>query len=361
MRPFSRGTTPIEYSIRMCCEPSLQFSFGQDESKYEFVLNGVRCGAELNNGCLLVTATGLPSKEAAVDFFGVLQRHTAALAVKDRLAISIPPTIRAPELSFVSFIAEDFRCIELGWPARPIQPLMIGNQGAWWYPEHEHVAIHEAIRVVPTTQYSVSQFAEGMRASPASLGQGAPLREELALAVAAYGQVKRSTQAVWSFLLTVMVLEMLSSETKSNVATLDAVETLVNEAKVRFEDEAGVDLERIRTCLNFARTESITTALKKLIRRYCCPGIASQAPSDLFVDVKDCDKKVAAIYRMRSQYIHEGRIQTKLPYNFVELHSIAVHALGHILACMLREPEHLTSIGGGHCADRDLPAEPVSG
>lgn len=329
----------------MYCEPSLQFAFGEDDTEHLFELNGVQCAAALANGSLLVYATGFASQQAATDFFNVLQRHMAALSVKDRVAIAIPSTIKAPEPCFFTFMPDDQRCNAHGWPAVPIKPLAISNLGASWYPEHEYVAIFEATHLVPQFQYSLSQFAHGMQISSDAPLPSEPLAEDLVLAVVAYAQVKRSTQAVWSFLLTVMVLEMLSTETKTSPETRHAIVDLVKEAKAKFKDSPGVDLERIRTCLDGARTESISSALRSLVQKYCCPGIASDPPQGLFVDAADCEKKVAAIYRMRSKYVHEGRVRSNLAYGFAELQSIAMHALGHILTCMLQESKQPPSAG----------------
>jgi hypothetical protein len=338
MQPFSRGTLPVEYSIRVYCEPSLQFSF-QDDGQHEFELEGVRCVAALDNGSLLVTATGFVSAQAATEFFFKLQRAIAALSVRERIAISIPSMINGPGACFWSFMPDDHRCNSHGWPLIPIQPQAISNMGAWWYPEHEYVAIGECMRLVPQTQYAIAQFAQGMQGARSGLVNAQRLSEELLLAVSAYGQVKRSTQSVWSFLLTVMVLEMLSTETKTSAATREAIDRIVQEAKAKFENEDDVNLERIRACLDGARKESITTALRSLVRNYCCPGIASNPAQGLFVDAADCDRKVTAIYQVRSKYLHEGRVQLKKQptYGFAELHSTAMHALGHILTCMLQE------------------------
>lgn len=61
----------------------------------------------------------------------------------------------------------------------------------------------------------------------------------------------------------------------------------------------------------------------------------------LYADATDCDKKVAAIYNIRSTYVHEGRIAStkKINYTFGELHSIALQSLEHILKTMLINSE----------------------
>jgi len=100
---------------------------------------------------------------------------------------------------------------------------------------------------------------------------------------------------------------------------------------------APVDLQRIKDCLRQACTISKTRALRNLVKKYCAPGVAPSPLTDIFTDEADYEKKVGEIYRVRSKYVHEGRLKpsTKLKYPFEVLHNAALRSLGHILQIRL--------------------------
>lgn len=337
MRPYSRGKPPIEFSLRVSCELGHQFSLGDTSSPHGFNLRGVHCEAAQENGCLLITATGLPSLKEAKEFFCELQGYIACVSLKERICISVPTQLAEPVEADLSFMAEDSRCSSHGWPPEPIRPWLISNLGACVYPEHEYVAIGETLRVVPQFSYSLASLVEGLQAANEHLSTSEPIDEVLLMAIAVYTQASRSTQWVWSFLLTVMTLEMLATVATSSDETRAAIKNLARIAKVAYDDMPSVDLERIRICLNQANSISKTSAVRALVRKHCAPGLSPSPLTHLYTDAADCDRKVSAIYDVRSKYVHEGRVTSshKLKYKFDELRNIAVESLGHILQAML--------------------------
>lgn len=337
MRPYSRGNPPIEFSLRVPCELGQQFSLDDTSAPYDFQLRGVHCKVTHENGCLLITVTGFPSLKEAKEFFYKLQSDIASVSLKKRIAISIPAQLNGPVEAGSSFIAGDSRCASHGWPPEVIRPLLISNLGACVYPEHEYVAIGETFRVVPTFSHSLASFVEELRTVGEHPLASEPLDEVLLLAVAGYAQATRSTQWVWNFLLTVMTLEMLATETPSSDETRAAVKTLYKIAKYVFGDIPSVDLERIHTCLDQANSISKTSAVRTLVRKHCAPGVAPSPLTHLYTDAADCDDKVRAIYNVRSKYVHKGRVASshEQTYRFDELYNIAMESLGHILQAKL--------------------------
>lgn len=342
MRPYSRGKPPIEFSLRISCPLGQQFSLGDTSVPHSFSLRGIECEAAQENGCLLIKATGFPSLMEAKAFFCELQGYIAYVSLKERIAISVPTQLAEPVKVDFSFMAEDSCCSSHGWPPEPIRPWSISNLGACVYPEHEYVAIRETLHTVPHFSYSLASFAEGLRAATENPSSSEPIDEALLLAISGYTQASRSTQWVWSFLLTVMTLEMLATEATSNDETKAAVKTLVKTACLAYRDSPSVDLERIRICLNQANSISKTSAVRSLVRKHCAPGLSLSPLTHLYTDAADCDRKVSAIYEVRSKYVHEGRVTSshKLKYNFGELRIIALESLGHILQTMLSTRQH---------------------
>jgi hypothetical protein len=232
---------------------------------------------------------------------------------------------------------DDMRCASHGWPAQSITPLLVPSYYASIYPEHEYVAIDEVLAFTPTFTYSVARLAEklGVQGSPRPTTE--PLDETVLLAAWAYAHAARTTQWVWSFLLTVMTLEMLADERPTNSETRSAIAQLVGHAKDQYGGCQSVDLQRIQDCLRQACTISKTRALRDLVKKYCAPGVAASPLTDVFTDEADCEKKVGEIYKVRSKYVHEGRLKpsTKLKYPFAVLHNAALTSLGHILRILL--------------------------
>lgn len=337
MHPYSRGKPPIEFSLRVSCELGQQFSLSDTSTPHGFNLRGVHCKAVHENACLLITATGFSSLMEAKEFFCELQGYIACVSLKERIAISVPTQLAEPVEADFSFMAEDSRCSSHGWPPEPIRPWLISNLGACVYPEHEYVAIGETLRTVPHFSYSLASFVEGLRAATEHPSTSEPIDETLLVAIAGYTQASRSTQWVWSFLLTVMTLEMLATEATSSDETRAAVKNLVKLAELAYGDMPSVDLKRIHSCLNQAKSISKTSAVSDLVKKHCAPGVAPSPLTHRYTDAADCDRKVREIYNVRSTYVHEGRVASphKLKYKFGELHSIAMESLGHILQAML--------------------------
>lgn len=336
MRPISRGSDPVEFTIRMHCPIGMQFAFDNGESALPFELQGIRCEASIHNASLLVKASGLPTLADAKKFYFALQRGIAALSLKQRVPITIPQHLREPEASQFWFMPGTTSCEERGWPSISISPLLIHNVEAWVYPEHEYVAIAESIRVVPTFTESLPEFVEELQ-QRASSAHGVALDETLLLAISGYAEARRSTQWVWSFLLAVMTLEMLAEFPSSNASTIDAVAVLKKEADQRYSKDKAVDLDRIKNCLGNAKQASKNAAVRELVWKYCQPGTPTSPAQPLFLDAADCRKKMRGVYDARSLYVHEGRVANpgKLGYQFGELHQIALNSLGHILSCLL--------------------------
>lgn len=346
MRPYSRGKPPIEFSLRVSCELGQQFSLDDTSTPHEFDLRGVHCKATHQNGCLLITATSFQSLEEAREFFYELQSYIAYVSLKDRVAISVPTQLAEPVKAAFSFMAEDTCCTSHGWPPETIRPWLISNLGACVYPEHEYVAIDEVLRVVPLFSYSLASFVKGLRVATEQPSTSEPVDDVLLVAIAGYAQASRSTQWVWSFLLTVMMLEMLAIETPSSDETRAVVKNLYKIAKLAYGEISSVDLERICTCVNYANSISKTSAVRALVRKRCAPGVSPSPLTHLYADAADCDRKVGAIYNVRSKYAHEGRVASpgELKYTLAELHNIATESLGHILRITLsaRQEEEST-------------------
>jgi hypothetical protein len=300
-------------------------------------LRGVHCKATQENGCLLITATGFSSLDEARKFFYELQSYIACVSLKDRIAITVPTRLAEPVEADFSFMAEDSRCASHGWPHESIRPLLIPNLGACVYPEHEYVAIGEVFRVVPLFSHSLTSFVDELCAATEHPPASEPVDEVLLLAIAGYAQATRSTLWVWNFLLTVMTLEMLATETPSSDEMRAAVNNLIKIAELAYGDMPSVDLELLRSCLKQANSISKTSAVRSLVRKYCAPGVSPSPLTHLYTDAADCDHKVSAIYDVRSRYVHKGRVASpgKLKYTFGELHNIATESLGHILRAML--------------------------
>lgn len=337
MRPLSRGTPPVEFSLRISCEPGQQFSFSETSALQNIVVRGFRCSATIENGSLLVSASGLPSLSEAKNFFRILQDRIIRISLKDRIAISIPANLVEPTQAQFSFMPGDIHCASRGWPAESIRPLVVPNIGACVYPEHEYVAIEEILTMHPTFSYPLAAFVQGLQTEAEYNLSLAPVDETLLLAVAGYTQAVRSTQWVWSFLLTVMTLEMLASEVPSGNETRKAVKTLISDAELAYRDKSAVDLQRIKDCLSQAKHNSKKSAVRALVRKYCAPGIATSPLTTIYQDADDCDQKVGAVYDLRSIYVHKGHVSasSKVRFGFHELHRVATESLRHILLAIV--------------------------
>ena len=341
MRPHSRGSLPAEYSIRVSCELEREYDIFAVATQSSLLFCGVACSIQQENGALLVTASGFPTLKAAKEYFYELQRQIASIMVDKGIGVVLPTLLEEPTLADFSFVAGWTPCTMHGWPEEQIKPLLISNLGACVYPEHEFVAIAELMRIVPRFGSPISLLSDGLAAGPAkAVSRRVPLDAVLLLAVTSYVCARRSTQAVWSFLLTVMTLEMLVTDTVSNVATKVAIKTLIEHSEATFDaPQTGVDVLLIKNCLNQASKASRSVVLRSLIRDYCAPGVAKQPREDLFLSVDDCNKKVKAVYDARSTYVHQGRVPANktMKYTFSEVNYIASEALGHILKMKIDE------------------------
>lgn len=339
MRPYSRGTPPEQFTLRLACQIGHQFSLSDSTIPINFQVNGVACKATQENMCLLFTATGFSNIVEAKVFFTRLQGTIAALSLRERIAISIPSQLVEPVQADFSFMAEDIRCTSHGWPQEVICPLLIPNIGACIYPEHKYVAITETIIAIPRFTYSLSSLVDQLALDMEDQQTNNPVDEILLVAIAGYAQAARSTQWVWSFLLIVMTLEMLATESSSSDETKATIKNLIKYAEITYSNIGSINLERIKDCIRQANKISKTSAVKALVKKYCAPGLSSSPLPDKFADADDCDHKIAAIYNVRSKYVHEGRIasRNKPKYEFGELHAIAIESLKHILQAKLDE------------------------
>jgi len=290
MKPISRGCGPTEYTLRAACEQGFQFSFDEQSSASSFTIDGVACLAEMNEGRLVLSATGFASVPAASVFFHRLKLRLATASIQNRAAISIPSQVEeAGDAPFV-LPEGDSSLKRLDWPKTTIQPKLISSIGAWIYPEHGFVLLSPIFSIKSLFQGSLQTFisaVEGLPQTPV----GPQVDALLLVATEAYAQAARSTQWVWSFLLTVMTLEMLTTRG--------------------------------------ARKQ----ALISLVQKYCAPTIAANPLASMFSDPADCRAKIAAIYDLRSQYTHEGFVppgKADLP-SFQAARETALKVLAHIL------------------------------
>ena len=289
MNPVSRGDGPAEYTLRFACELGFQFQFEAHSAGLSFVLDDVTCLAQTVDDRLVISAAGFANAPEAARFFYRLQHRVADAAVRDRIAISIPSDVEEASPAPFQLPEGESSAKKPHWPKTSIQPMLIYSTGAWIYPEHEFVLLSPIYSVKPTFQGSLRGFVSSLQgvATPAA-AKADPL---LLLAAASYTQAIRSTQWVWSFLLTVMTLEML--------------------------------------CAKGPRKKAVVS----LVQKYCAPTVAANPRPDLFTDPADCAAKVAAVYDLRSQYTHEGHVPSGkqgMP-SFQHARDTALQSLAHII------------------------------
>ena len=336
MQPHSRGCGPTEFTLRVVCEIGDPCTLEIGQIPSEVQIERRLCRIECNNREILLTASGFGSNGDAASYFCRLQNHLIKWSFCNSLPLSIPEIIDPPQQAEWSFMEGDFRCMEKGWPRRIIQPLLISNYGASVYPEHEFVAITNNIKLRPQRVISSNSLGKtlGVDTSPA-METGC---NHLLAAVSNYTHLANSFQHVWSFLLAVTTLEMLATVTKSNVQTGLAIKQLKEHARTNFSINADVDIERIVACLNDANKESITNSVKTLVRTYCLSPDAPPEFASVLGSPEECNRKVSAIYSIRSKYSHEGRVKAKnIPraQSFWELKAITISILKHIISKQL--------------------------
>jgi hypothetical protein len=336
MTPHSRGTPPVEFTVRVVCLLGMQFGFDSVSHSQDFTFYGQSCHAKFEGSELLIEAKGLPTLEIAQDFYGQLQTQLAYLALSERLAMTIPFELNKPRKALFSFMAGDAPCMARGWPYEEIQPEIISRQGASVYAEHEFIVIDGTFRFVPRFQFPVSKFIAKLEGSvfPPEL---APLGEELLLAITMYADAARSTSWVSSFLSLVSILEMLAPEQQSSQETQEAVIKLIQQAKKEFASCDPVDLKRMCECLQLAKKISKGVAIRNLVLKYCSPNSATAPSPPIFVSEQDCIHKVKEMYNVRSTYTHEGRVVNpkKFKNSFYEIRETTLKCVAHILQCQL--------------------------
>ncbi|WP_427308933.1 hypothetical protein [Cupriavidus sp. H39] len=235
----------------------------------------------------------MSSKEAAVSFFQQFQAHLVSISVRQRIAIVVPDGLR--EAVDAQFLLPDGESIlrASSWPKTSILPKMVDSTGAWLYPEHDCVLLAPVFSVKPTYQLAVKDIVGALEESVASTSFTSAPQSLLLFAAANYTHAAQSTQWVWSFLLALMTLDMLA-------------------AGARGKKKEAVVL---------------------LVQKYCAPGVSINPRLDLFTDPHDCKSKVAGMYDLRSQYIHEGHVPANkqgLP-SFFDAHKTALQSLAHII------------------------------
>jgi hypothetical protein len=290
MKPISRGKGPTEYTLRIACELSFQFNFDTHSVSLPFVVDGITCHAQTTDNQLVISATEFANPQDATIFFYRRQLRIADASVHDRVAISIPSEVREASSANFQLPEGESSMKHTQWPKTSIQPILIYSTGAWIYPEHEYVLLYPVFSINPTFQVHLQSFLSTLEDAVA-MPMATRADPQVLLAASFYTQAIRSTQWVWSFLLAVMTLEMLSARGP--------------------------------------RKKSVIS----LVQKYCAPTIAVNSRQDLFTDPKDCEVKVAAVYKLRSQYTHEGHVPSDtlgLP-TFEEARNVALQTLAHII------------------------------
>jgi hypothetical protein len=344
MKPLSRGTEPKEYTLRIPCKTSPQFSFS-DTGTRKCRIENIDCDLEFTPYRVLIYARGFSSEAAAQQFFFRLQSWFVEVSVRDRVALSFPSELAVAQRAALSFMPVDSRLRPHGWPEQSITPLLVPSQIASVYPEHEFVAIDEIVSFVPTFTQEVDKFQTGLIGVSTSRPNPRPVDQRLLVACQSYAHAAQSTQYVWSFLLTVITLELLanwlSSEPSKEPATEEALTKAVN-ISLHVADQLLAsrpdELDRLKTCICLVREKSSNRLVRILVRKYCAPGEAPN-PLNRFADAADCDTVVKAIYSLRSKYSHGafGGSKAKSNLNPSQLHEAALDCLRHILLQLLQE------------------------
>ncbi|QFZ83161.1 hypothetical protein GFK26_10495 [Variovorax paradoxus] len=293
------------------------------------------------NGALVLIARGFPAANAARSFFPVLQRAVALAGVNGRLAVNMPLEISETKVSDFGFWEGQEDVVEHGWPATQLpNPLVIYNEGAWVYPEHEYVALAKSFRIVPTFLTDIVQITKELKDASTQLPQQArPVDREVLIAASFLAHGSRSTLHVWRFLIAVTGLEMLADRQQAGEKTKQAIELLREEIDAKYAQTPSVQVDWLKNAIRGAKEQSIGAAVRDLVVNWCAPGKAKNPLHQFFTDEGDCKKKVSALYALRSQYVHSGRVTQEKDlkrYSFFELASVATASLHHILNEMLR-------------------------
>lgn len=340
--PLSRGTPPEEFTLRVYCPPAMQLSIQPSAETLGFTVVGRPVDVSIDkNGTLVLIAKGFPVADAARNFFPVLQRAVALAGVSGRLAVNMPLEISETKVSDFGFWEGQQEVIEHGWPATQLpNPLVIYNDGAWVYPEHEYVALIKIIRIVPTFLTDIAQITKELTDASTQMPQQArPIDREVLIAASFLAHGRRSTLQVWRFLIAVTGLEMLADRQQAGDETKQVIELLREEIDAKYAQTPAVQVDWLKNAIQGAKEQSIGAAVKDLVINWCAPGKAKNPLHQFFTDEGDCRKKVSALYALRSQYVHSGRVTQEKAlkrYSFSELASVATASLQHILNEMLR-------------------------
>ncbi|RMA60037.1 hypothetical protein C8C96_1051 [Acidovorax sp. 100] len=336
MNPISRGTPPVEFTLRVPCRLALQFGYDEPPHSREFFFLDKACTASFADGEVVIEARGIPDSDSAREFFAQLQTALAYRSLLDRHALSFPLELNEPAEAPFFLIEGDKRCVQHGWPMQAIKPKVVPNTGASIYPEHDYVVLDGTSVIVPKFLGSAHEFVSGLQqdgVTPFALTAD----QDLMLAIAMYVEATRSTSWVSSFLRVVSVLEMLATQTASSARTCEAVDKLISYAEAEYQADSAVDLERIRSVLQSAKRTSVTNAVRRLVLDFCGPNSALAPKPGIFSSEEECNRKVTAIYAVRSAYTHEGLVTAKRAgrHSFGELSNLAFSAVRHILLCKM--------------------------
>lgn len=339
MQPYSRGRLPFEYTLRIACEFAGSSSLNKFDEIIELIFSDIKYRCSSDEGNLVLTASGFCTEQEARDAFRSIQASLSYSALAHKIPFIVPSSANTPVKSEISLMAEDYRCKEQGWPSIPIVPLRISKLGAYIYPEHEFVTIDGVFKAHPKFTFNVMEILNKLEDKPTTPLDCNTIDEDFSLALAVYGQATRSANWVANYLSLVSMLEMLARVQPASTETISAVDEVVEATRTKYEGRISAEaLSNIVSCLKQAKSESITSSVKRLVRHYCAPEIAQIPLSAVFTDENDCNRKIGAVYNLRSKYTHNGRItSTKgLRYSFNELYSVAYESLGHILMCRLQ-------------------------
>lgn len=337
MTPFSRGTKPIEYSIRVTCELGENIILSSDSESFSLQINNKICNILNDNENVIIEASGFNDENEGRSFFSYLQNYLANWSLINDISISIPSTIEHPSKADHSIPGSLFSKYQ-DISDKEINPLFISNIGAWVYPEHEFVFINKLVKIKKKKTHTLnSLFAPEKSNNVYSPNQ--TIDERLLFAVIGYTHAKNSNMYVWSFLLSVTSLEMLANYSQTSEETIAAVQELIKYSNENYSKNENIDINRINSCIKQADKISITSAVKNLVKKYCAPTIANEPLGHLYSTPKECEQLISVIYNLRSKYIHEGMIKksSKIKHSFHQLHDTLLQTLRHILKCMISD------------------------
>lgn len=337
MQPYSRGRPPHEYTLRIACEFLAFTSLSKLSDVIEISISGIKCRCSSESGNLIILASGFTTAQGAKEAFREIQTKLSYSALVHKFPFSVPNEIQVAAKSDYWLMAESIRSAEHGWPSVPINPLHISTYGAFVYPEHDFVTIDGFFKVHPKFTFNLNDIVAKFEEKCDVQLDRAAIDDDVSLAIAAYVQAARSMNWVSNFLSLVSMLEMLATVKPANHETNVAIKAIAANIRRDYKSNSLIDISRIVSCLNQAKSESITSAVKYLVKHHCAPGVAATPLGTIFSDESDCNKKITAVYNLRSKYTHNGRIANPkgLSYSFDTLYNVTFQSLGHILKNLL--------------------------